>query len=107
MDNVLHLAGDSFQRQISESELPVLVDFYGPRCPPCERLAPIFEELAREYRGRVVFGKLDADKNARISGELNIRGTPTLILFKDGTAADTIIGFRPKEELQEWLDSAT
>lgn len=106
MSELLHLSDDSFERQISESELPVLVDFYGPRCPPCEMIAPILQELAQEYNGRVVFAKLDTAANGRVSSELDIRGTPTLILFKNGAAADTIIGLRPKEELQEWLDSA-
>ena len=104
MSDVLHLTDDDFERQISESELPVLVDFWGAKCPPCEMLAPIFQELAQDYRERVVFAKLDAGENARVSNKLNIRGTPTLILFKDGAAADTIIGLRPKRELQEWLD---
>ena len=106
MNDVLHLDDDSFEGQISESELPVLVDFYGDRCPPCEMLVPIFSEMAQDYRGRVIFAKLNASRNARISQQVDIRGTPTLILFKKGAAADTIIGLRPEKELREWLDSA-
>ena len=74
-------------------------------CPPCEMLAPIYQELAQDYRECVVFAKLDSGENPHMSSKLNIRGTPTLILFKDGAVADTIIGLRPKRELQEWLDS--
>jgi thioredoxin 1 len=106
MSGMLHLTDDDLERQIAEAELPVLVDFWGDDCPPCERLAPIYQELAQDYRERVVFAKLHTGENARVSNKLSIRGTPTLILFKDGAVADTIIGFRPKVELQEWLDSA-
>lgn len=105
MVNVLHLTDDDFGEQISGSALPVLVDFWGDACPPCEQLAPIYEELAQDYREHVVFAKLHAGTNMHVSSKLNIRGTPTLILFRDGAVVDTIIGFRPKKELQEWLDS--
>jgi thioredoxin 1 len=106
MSDVLHLTDADFERRISASELPVLVDFWGPDCPPCEMLAPLVRELAQEYQGRVVFAKVDTGANTQVSSVLNIRGTPTLILFRDGTVVDTIIGLRPKKELQEWLDSA-
>jgi thioredoxin 1 len=105
MSDILHLTDDDFERQVSESQLPVLVDFWGADCPPCEKLAPIYQELAQDYGEQIAFAKLNTDENTHASSKLNIRGTPTLILFKKGTAVDTIIGFRPKEELQEWLES--
>ena len=105
MSDLLHLTDANFNKQLSASKLPVLVDFWGPACPPCELLGPIFQELADAYRERVVFAKLDVSENMHIATNQNIRGTPTLILFQGSAAIDTIIGLRPKQELQKWLDS--
>ncbi|OYT51712.1 thioredoxin [Candidatus Bathyarchaeota archaeon ex4484_135] len=81
----------------------VVVDFWAPWCPPCRYLAPIIKELAREYAGRIKFGKLNVDKNPKTARRYGIRAIPTLLVFKNGSLVDRIIGAMPKEMLEAKL----
>ena len=96
----------SFEEEVVESNLPVLVDFWAPWCGPCRMVAPIVEELSGEYDGRVGFAKLNTDDNPGIAIRYSIRSIPTLMVFRDGKPLTTIIGFRPKGELKKQLDAA-
>lgn len=96
----------TFEQDVIKSERPVLVDFWAPWCGPCRMVAPIVEELAGEYEGKVDFFKLNTDENPGVSARYGIRSIPTLLVFKGGEPVGQIVGFRPKRDLQKRLDEA-
>ena len=96
----------TFSSDVLDHDTPVLVDFWAPWCGPCRMVAPIVEELAEDYDGRVKFVKLNTDENPMVAGQYGIRSIPTLLVFKDGEKVGEIIGFRPKGDLSKRLDEA-
>ncbi len=96
----------TFHQTVIKSDIPVLVDFWATWCRPCTMIAPILDELAKEYSGRIKFTRLDVDQNAKTAGQYHIMSIPTLIIFKNGEPATHIVGFRPKSELKKSLDAA-
>ena len=95
-----------FEEQVEKSTLPVLVDFWADWCMPCKMIAPIVEDLAEEYDGKVAFAKVDVDSNPNIAMKFGIRSIPTLLVFKDGAPVDQVVGAVPKAELKKRLESA-
>ena len=95
-----------FDELVIKSKTPVLVDFWAPWCGPCRMVAPIVEELAKEYEGKVTFFKLNVDDNQAISQKFGVMSIPSLIVFKDGKPVTNIVGYRPKPELKKSLDAA-
>jgi thioredoxin 1 len=95
-----------FEQSVLESKSPVLVDFWATWCKPCQMIAPILEELAEEYRGRVAFAKLDVDQNQQVAARYGIMSIPNLIIFKDGKPLSQIVGLKPKAELKKALEAA-
>ncbi|MDP2662242.1 MAG: thioredoxin [Dehalococcoidia bacterium] len=96
----------TFEESILKNTLPTLVDFWAPWCGPCRMVAPIVEELSEDYDGKVDFYKLNTDDNPVTPTKFGIRGIPTLIVFKDGSEVGRIVGYRPKNELQQALDKS-
>lgn len=88
---------ENFQREVLESPLPVLVDFWAPWCPPCQVMSPIIEELSNEFEGLVRVGKLNVDQAAEVATRYSIQSIPTIIIFKDGSPKDIIVGAVTKE----------
>jgi len=101
----IEITDDNFETEVIKSDKPVLIDFWAVWCGPCKMIAPIVEELASEYDGKVKIGKLDVDSNQQTAIKFGVRGIPTLLLFKDGKLKDTIIGAVPKKHLVDKLNS--
>ena len=97
--NVIHVTDQTFDQEVLQSDVPVLVDFWAEWCGPCRMIAPVVEALAQEYAGRLKVAKLDVDANGSSAMRYQIRGIPTLLLFKDGRVVDMRVGAVPKAEL--------
>lgn len=104
-DNVVHVTDATFDQEVLKSDVPVLVDFWAAWCGPCKMIAPILDDVAGEYAGRVKVCKVDVDANPGTPQNYNIRGIPTLMVFKGGSLADTKVGALSKTQLTEFLDS--
>lgn len=99
------ITDDNFEAEVINSELPVLIDFWAAWCGPCKMIAPIVEELAVEYNGKVKIGKLDVDDNQQTAIKYGVRSIPTVLLLKGGEVKDTIIGAVPKTVFVEKLNT--
>ena len=104
-DKIVHLSDADFERDVLESTKPVLVDYWAEWCGPCKMIAPILEDIAEEYDGRVTIAKLNIDDNPATPPKYGIRGIPTLMLFKNGTVEATKVGALSKSQLTAFLDS--
>ena len=99
MADVQQVSDESFDREVLKADLPVLIDFWAPWCGPCRAIAPVVEELAKEYDGKLKVVKMNVDDNPQTPSKYGVRGIPNLILFKGGEVRDQIIGAVPKAQL--------
>ena len=106
MGNVLEISDQTFDQEVINSATPVLIDFWAPWCGPCKAIAPVVEEVAGTYAGRLKVVKMNVDDNPQTPSRYGVRGIPNLILFKRGQVADQIVGAVPKAHLVRAIDNA-
>jgi thioredoxin 1 len=104
-DHIKHVSDATFDKEVLQSPTPVLVDYWAEWCGPCKMIAPVLEDMAKEYAGRLTVAKLDIDANPGITSQFGIRGIPTLILFKDGKPHAQKVGALSKSQLAAFVDS--
>jgi len=105
-DKVVTLSASNWAAEVEQASLPVLVDFWAVWCGPCRMIAPVVEEIAADYEGRLKVGKLNVDENNELAARYGVMSIPTLLLFKNGEPVERIVGFQPKKELAAKIDRA-
>lgn len=103
-NNIVSLSEATFDKQINDTEKPILVDFWAEWCRPCKMIAPILEEVAQEYGDKVIFAKVNIEENPNIAPKFGIRGIPTLLIFKHGKVVATQVGESSKAQLKSFID---
>jgi len=104
-ENIIYVSDDSFEKDVLQSDKPVLLDFWATWCHPCKMIAPVLEDLGKDYAGRVVIAKMDIDENPQTPAKFGVRSIPTLMLFKAGVVEKTVVGAKSKGELAAFLDA--
>jgi len=104
-DNIVYISDATFEQEVLQSPTPVLVDYWAEWCGPCKMIAPILDEVAKEYSGKLKVAKLNIDENAATPPKYGIRGIPTLMLFKNGNVEATKVGALSKSQLNAFIDS--
>lgn len=104
--DLVNVTDSDFEQEILKSDKPALVDFWAPWCGPCQRIAPIIEELASEYKDKVKIAKLNVDESRKVATDMGVMSIPTLMLFKGGKMVDKVIGLVSKDRLKELMNKA-
>lgn len=105
MAGVISLNNQNFKEQVLDEAGVVLVDFMAPWCGPCKMMAPVLEDLATEFEGRLIIAKVNVDENPELASQFGVMGVPTLILFKQGQKIESMVGFQPKNKLSALLET--
>lgn len=106
MSKPVAVTDSNFDQMVLQAETPVLVDFWAPWCRPCQMIAPVLDELAGEYDGKLSIVRMDVDQNPKAATKYSVMSIPTLLIFKQGKPISHMVGFRPKAELKRNLDAA-
>jgi len=99
----LHFTGSNFKAEVLDSDIPVLVDFWAPWCGPCRMVGPVVEEIANDFAGKAKVGKVNVDEEQDLAIRYGVMSIPTLIVFKNGKPAETVVGLRPKQAIADML----
>ena len=99
MGAATHTTDSEFKKDVLDSKIPVLVDFWAEWCGPCKMVAPVLDELAKEYEGKIKIAKVDVDQNQQVAGSFSIRSIPTMLFFKNGQVVKQLVGAHPKAKL--------
>jgi thioredoxin 1 len=105
-NNIVELTEANFETEVLQAALPVVVDFYAPWCGPCKMIAPLLEQFAGEFAGRLKFAKANVDETPVLASSFDITGVPTLMLFRGGQPVDQVVGFPGPRQFKAWLDKA-
>tara|TARA_B100000424_G_C22475552_1_gene278352 strand:+ start:95 stop:418 length:324 start_codon:yes stop_codon:yes gene_type:complete len=105
MSNIKNLNVENFENEVTDSEVPVLVDFWAEWCAPCKALSPILDEISEELKGKIAVTKVNLDENQDLAMKYSIRSIPTLLLFKSGELSDMKVGLPNKSDLLDWINS--
>ena len=105
-DKIIHVTDATFEAEVLQSSVPVLLDFWAPWCGPCKMIAPILDQLAEEYDGKVKIAKMNVDENQGVPAQFGIRGIPTMIVFKDGKNVANKVGALAKPQLEALLNAS-
>ena len=105
-NDIVYVTDDSFEQEVLESDIPVLVDYWAEWCGPCKMIAPILDEIVGDYTGKLKIAKLNIDENSATPPKYGIRGIPTLMIFKDGDVEATKVGALSKSQLTAFIDSS-
>ena len=105
MSEIISLNQQSWDNEVKNSDLPVVVDFWAEWCAPCRMMAPVLEEISKEYEGKIKVGKLNVDEDSTVAGEYRIMGIPTLLFFRSGEIVDKVVGVVPKKALQDKIEA--
>ncbi len=102
---MLEITADNYSKEVEHSQTPVIVDFWAAWCGPCKLMGPVFEELSKEYEGKIKFAKLNVDENQDLSAKFGVSSIPTLIMMKNGNEVERIVGFAPKPMLRSKVEA--
>ncbi len=106
-ESTITLTNEGFKTQVLQSKIPVIVDFWAQWCAPCRAVAPILEELAAKYQGKIAVGKVNVDEHQELAAQLGILNIPTLLFFKGGQEVDRVVGVQPKSQLEVKIQKLT
>ena len=101
---VIEVNSENFEKEVKNSDFPVIIDFYADWCGPCQMMKPVFEALSKDYKGKLKFAKLNTDESPDIAEEFNVEGIPCLVIIKNGKEVDRIIGFNSQTMLKQKID---
>jgi thioredoxin 1 len=99
------LSDSSFEQEVTKSLIPVVVDFWAPWCPPCKKIAPVLEEIAKEYSGKIEIKKVNVDEFPQLAAKFDIKGIPALIFFKNGEVVEKLVGAVPKSNITDTINA--